>query len=66
VKTWLKGFAAAMIGGVVASTAQAVSGGNVKPAQLKGAAIAGALLTVGAYLTKSPVGAADAEHQPKK
>lgn len=32
MKTWLKGFAAALIGGVVASTAQAVTGGNVKMA----------------------------------
>ena len=66
MKTWLKGFAAALIGGAVASTAQAVSGGNVKPAQIKGAAIAGALLTVGAYLTKSPVGAPETQSEPKK
>lgn len=66
MKTWLKGFAAALIGGVVASTAQAVAGGNVKPAQLKGAAIAGALLTVGAYLTKSPVGNSAVESELKK
>lgn len=66
MKTWLKGFAAALIGGVIASTAQAVSGGSVKPAQLKGAAIAGALLTAGAYLTKSPVGNSASETEPKK
>ena len=66
MKTWLKGFAAAVIGGVVASTAQAVAGGNVKPAQIKGAAIAGALLTVGAYLTKSPVGDSASPNEPKK
>ena len=52
---WLKGFAAALIGGIVSSAAQAVAGGNMKPNQIKGAVIAGALLTAGAYLTKSPV-----------
>jgi hypothetical protein len=66
VKTWLKGFAAAVVGGVVASTAQAVAGGNVKPAQIKGAAIAGALLTVGAYLTKSPLVNSGSDNDPKK
>ena len=66
MKIWLKGFAAAVVGGVVASTAQAVAGGNVKPSQLKGAAIAGALLTVGAYLTKSPVGNSVSNTDPKK
>jgi len=65
MKTWLKGFGAALIGGVIASTAQAVSGGNVNPNQLKGAAIAGALLTAGAYLTKSPIGNSAAKTEPK-
>ena len=51
---WLKGLAAAVIGGVVTSAAQAVAAGSVQPGQIKGAAIAGALLTAGAYLSKSP------------
>lgn len=56
-KLWLKGLAAALIGGIVSSAAQTVAAGSIQPAQLKGAVIAGALLTVGAYLTKSPVSA---------
>jgi hypothetical protein len=55
IGTWLKGLAAALIGGAVSSAAQAVAGGSLQPNQVKGAAIAGALLTLGAYLTKSPV-----------
>lgn len=55
IRTWLKGLAAALVGGAVSSVAQAVAGGNPQPNQIKGAAIAGALLTLGAYLTKSPV-----------
>jgi hypothetical protein len=66
VKVWLKGLAAALIGGVVASTAQAVASGNVKPSDLKGAALAGALLTAGAYLTKSPIGGSAQAGDPKK
>jgi hypothetical protein len=57
IGVWLKGFAAALLGGAVTSAAQAVASGNLNGQQLKGAAIAGALLTVGAYLTKSPVSA---------
>jgi hypothetical protein len=56
IGTWLKGLAAALIGGAISSAAQAAAGGSLQPNQIKGAAIAGALLTVGAYLTKSPVG----------
>jgi len=52
---WLRGFAAALIGGAVTSAAQSLAGGSVQLKQIKGAVIAGALLTVGAYLTKSPV-----------
>jgi len=55
MKTWLKGFAAAVLGGAISSVAQAVAGGVLQPNQIKGAAIAGAILTVGAYLTKSPI-----------
>jgi hypothetical protein len=53
---WLKGLAAAVIGGAVASVAQAAAAGSVQPANLKTAAIAGAFLTLGAYLTQSPLG----------
>jgi hypothetical protein len=66
VRVWLKGLAAALIGGVVAGTAQAVAGGNVKASDLKGAALAGALLTAGAYLTKSPIGGSAETGEPKK
>lgn len=55
MKLWLKGLAAALIGGAITSAAQSVAGGGVKPKQIKGAVLAGALLTVGAYLTKSPM-----------
>jgi hypothetical protein len=51
---WLKGLAAALIGGVVTGVAQAAASNNMNASQLKGAVIAGALLTAGAYLTKSP------------
>jgi hypothetical protein len=53
---WLKGLAAAVIGGAVASVAQATAAGSIQPANLKTAAIAGAVLTLGAYLTHSPLG----------
>ena len=52
---WFKGFAAALIGGIVSSAAQVAATGNFQPKQIKGAVIAGALLTAGAYLTRSPV-----------
>lgn len=54
IGVWLRGLAAAIIGGVVTSAAQAVAAGSFQPGQIKGAAIAGALLTAGAYLSKSP------------
>ena len=53
---WLKGLAAAVIGGAVASAAQAAAAGGIQPANLKTAAITGAVLTLSAYLTQSPVG----------
>jgi hypothetical protein len=52
---WLKGLAAAVIGGAIASAVQAAASGSIAPANLKTAAITGAALTLGAYLTKSPV-----------
>ena len=52
---WLKGLAAAAIGGAVASVAQAAAAGKVQPKNLGTAAIAGAILTLGAYLTQSPL-----------
>ncbi len=56
VGVWLKGLLAALAGGAIASAAQTVANGNAQPAQLKAAAITGAGLTLGAYLTKSPLG----------
>ena len=53
---WFKGLAAARIGGAISSAAQAAASGSVTPANLKTAAIAGAVLTLSAYLTQSPVG----------
>jgi hypothetical protein len=55
LKIWLKGLAVAVLGGAVSSVAQAAADGSVKPTQIKGAAIAGAILTLGAYLAKSPI-----------
>ena len=54
MSVWLKGLLAALAGGAISSAAQAVANGNAKPNQLKTAAITGAALTLGAYLTKSP------------
>ena len=66
MKTWLKGFAAALIGGAVSGAAQAAAGGTLDPGKLKGAVIAGAILTVGAYLTKSPLGTSSVDTTPSK
>jgi hypothetical protein len=55
MSTWLKGLLAALAGGAVSSAAQAVASGNAKPTQLRTAALTGAALTLGAYLTKSPI-----------
>ena len=52
---WMKGLAAAVIGGAVSSAAQVTASGSVTPANLKTAAITGAALTLTAYLTQSPV-----------
>jgi hypothetical protein len=52
---WLKGLAAAVVGGAIASAAQAAASGSIEAKNLKTAAITGAALTLGAYLTKSPV-----------
>jgi hypothetical protein len=53
---WLKGLAAAAIGGAVASVAQAAAAGGIQPKNLVTSALAGAFLTLGAYLTQSPLG----------
>ena len=53
---WLKGLAACVIGGAASSAAQALASGKIAPSTLKTAAISGAVLTLGAYLTQSPVG----------
>ena len=53
---WLKGLAAAVLGGAIASAAQGMASGSPQPANLKTAAVTGAALTLSAYLTQSPVG----------
>jgi hypothetical protein len=53
---WFKGLAAAGIGGAVASVAQAAAAGSIQLKNLGAAALAGAILTLGAYLTQSPLG----------
>ena len=52
---WLKGFAAAVLGGTIASMAQAASTGPLDLSKLKVSALTGAALTLSAYLTQSPV-----------
>ncbi len=52
---WLKGLLAALAGGAIASAAQSLATGKIGSSQLKTAAITGAALTFGAYLTKSPI-----------
>ena len=66
IGVWLRGLAAALICGVVSSAAQAVAAGSVEPGKIKGAVIAGALLTAGAYLAKSPVSASESDSAAKK
>ena len=56
IGSWLKGLAAAAIGGAVATAAQAAAAGSIQPKSLGTAALAGAILTLGAYLTQSPLG----------
>ena len=53
---WFKGLAAAAIGGAVASAAQAAAAGSIQLKNLGASALAGAILTLGAYLTQSPLG----------
>ena len=55
LRLWLKGLAAAVIGGAIASAAQAAAAGSIQPTNLKTAALTGAVLTLGAYLTQSPL-----------
>ena len=55
ISLWLKGLAAAAIGGAVAGAAQAAAVGSIQPKNLGAAAIAGAILTLSAYLTQSPL-----------
>lgn len=62
--SWLKGFAAALLGGAVNGVVQAAAANKLEPLQLKGAVIVGALLTAGAYLTKSPLGDGAAAVEP--
>lgn len=52
---WLKGLAAAVLGGAIAGVSQSATAGATTPANIKSAAISGAVLTLGAYLAKSPV-----------
>jgi hypothetical protein len=52
---WLKGLAAALVGGAVAGVAQAAASGSLGGTQLKVAAASGAALTLGAYLKQSPI-----------
>ena len=53
--TWLKGLAAALAGGAVASAAHALSAtGPITGKSLGTAAATGAALTLAAYLTQSP------------
>lgn len=60
---WLKGLAAAAIGGAASGTVSAVSGGQLNQNTAIAAAI-GALTTVLAYLTKSPLTTAQAGATP--
>jgi hypothetical protein len=53
---WLKGLGAAALGGAIAGVSQAATSGTVSVVNIKTAAISGAILTLGAYLTKSPIG----------
>ena len=55
--TWLKGLAAAAIGGAAAGAANALNNGQLNHSTLITAAV-GALTTVIAYLLKSPLGSA--------
>lgn len=52
---WLKGLAAAAIGGAATGATQAISSSGAVNVQTAVTAAAGALVTVLAYLTKSPL-----------
>ncbi len=52
---WFKGFAAAVLGGTLSSVAQAAATGSLDASKLKVSALTGAVLTLSAYLTQSPV-----------
>jgi len=56
ILVWLKGLGAAALGGAIAGVSQTAISGTVSPVNIKTAAISGAILTLGAYLTKSPIG----------
>jgi hypothetical protein len=53
---WLKGLGAAVIGGAVTGVAGTQIGPGLTAAQVKWAAIAGAVATALAYFKQSPVG----------
>lgn len=58
-KLWLRGLAAAAIGGAATGATQALStGGGAVNSTTALTSVAGALVTVLAYLAKSPLGAA--------
>lgn len=52
---FFKGLLAAIIGGAVSGAVQTATSGNLNGKNIGGAAIAGAVLTAGGYLTQSPV-----------
>jgi hypothetical protein len=51
---WLKGLAAAVIGGAVGGASQAIEEGSLDPVRIRNGAIAGAALLVTGYFLKSP------------
>jgi hypothetical protein len=56
MKTWVKGFLAAAVGGAATSVTHVLSSpGAVQPKQLGIGAGVGALVTVAAYLARSPI-----------
>lgn len=63
-KLWLKGLAAAAIGGAASGATQALSANGTIDSATGMTAAAGALVTVLAYLTKSPLGGQPAEPAP--
>jgi hypothetical protein len=63
-KLWLKGLAAAAIGGAASGATQALSANGAINAVTGMTAAAGALVTVLAYLVKSPLGGQPAEPVP--